>query len=227
MTFGKSLTLEDDLWAPVADLMAVIMLMFMLIVMVLFIGYSVEKQGNIKKCEAIRSVLDAEFKDDFEEWGAELQDDLTILFTNERVLFEKARADIPQGGWFARMLDNFFPRYMGVIANEIGKEEILQIRIDGHTSSEYGDYDVDAAYMANMGLSQERARNILGYVLSLSEAESYKEFARAKITANGLSSSQLIETDGQEDKDASRRVEFKLLANSCQKAGVYDASSPI
>ena len=214
---------EDDLWAPVADLMAVIMLVFMLIVMVLFIGYSVEKQSNADKCESIRNVLEEEFADDFRKWGAELKEDLTILFTSKSVFFDQGEYIVPDE--FAKMLDSFFPRYMGIV-QPLG-EEVLQIRIDGHTSKEYGNLNADDAYMENMRLSQNRARYILDYVLSLSEAEYYKKFAHTKVTANGLSSSQLIKTNGEENKEASRRVEFRLLANSCQKAGLYDGQSSI
>ena len=217
---------DDEQWAPVSDLMAVIMLVFMLISMILFVSFDLEKRSNADKCQETRSMLDTEFQNDFERWGAILEEDLTIRFTNQRVLFEVNSAKIKSGEWFSAMLGDFFPRYMSII-NEIrdkfGKKEILAIRIEGHTSSEYSDLDVDTAYIKNMELSQDRARNILGYVLALPESINYKHIARPLLTANGLSSSKLVLDDvGDEDKESSRRVEFKLLTNTCQKAGVYD-----
>ena len=220
-------TLDDGLWAPVADLMAVIMLVFMLIVMVLFFGYSIEKQSNIEKCEKTRESLEKEFAKDFEKWGAKLQEDLTILFTTERVLFEKASDKIEDGGWFANRLDNFFPRYMEVIVDEVGADDVLQIRIDGHASRDYGEHhpDSDIAYTGNMRLSQNRAISILEHVLPRLKERRHNDLAREKITASGWSSSQSVESNGEEDENASRRVEFKLLTKSCQKAGLYDGQS--
>ena len=219
-------TSDEEQWAPVSDLMAVTMLIFMLIAMILFVDFDLDKINNIDNCEITKSMLNSEFKDDFEKWGAVLEDDLTIRFTNQRVLFAVNSAKIKKGGWFANMLEDFFPRYMKVIADildKFGEKEILAIRIEGHTSSEYKDAGNESPYIKNMELSQDRARNILGYVLGLPQASEYQNNAYNLITANGLSSSKLIYNEnGREDKDASRRVEFKLLTNSCQKAGLYD-----
>ena len=220
-------TSDEEQWAPVSDLMAVTMLIFMLIAMILFVDFDLDKINNRDNCEITKSMLDSEFKDDFEKWGAVLADDLTIRFTNQRVLFAVSSAKIEKGGWFANMLEDFFPRYMKIIADildKFGEKEILAIRIEGHTSSEYKDaVNEDDAYIKNMELSQDRARNILGYVLDLPQASEYRNNAYNLITANGLSSSKLIlDENGNEDKEASRRVEFKLLTNSCQKAGRYD-----
>jgi hypothetical protein len=42
-----------------------------------------------------------------------------------------------------------------------------------------------------------------------------KVWAKEKITANGLSSSKLIlDKDGREDKEASRRVEFRVRTDA-------------
>ena len=222
-------TSDEEQWAPVSDLMAVTMLIFMLIAMILFVDFDLDKINNIDNCEITKSMLNSEFKDDFEKWGAVLEDDLTIRFTNQRVLFAVSSAKIEKGGWFANMLEDFFPRYMKVIADildKFGEKEILSIRIEGHTSSEYKDAGNESPYIKNMELSQDRARNILGYVLDLPQASEYQNNAYNLITANGLSSSKLIYNEnGREDKDASRRVEFKLLTNSCQKAGLYDKST--
>ena len=40
------------------------------------------------------------------------------------------------------------------------------------------------------------------------------DWAKALITANGLSSSHLIMKDGLEDKELSRRVEFRVRTNA-------------
>ena len=102
------------------------------------------------------------------------------------------------------------------------------MRVEGHTSSEYGDLSPDEAYLENMRLSHNRTVEILNYVLALSSINRDQyNWSRRLITANGLSSSKLAYKSkppigiGREDKDASRRVEFRLVTTSCQKAGVY------
>ncbi|MGI9306986.1 MAG: hypothetical protein ACR2P5_06750 [Gammaproteobacteria bacterium] len=221
---------DDEQWAPVSDLMAVIMLVFMLIAMILLTHFDLEKRSNGEKCDHTRSMLNSEFKDDFKDWKVELDEDLTIRFTNQEVLFPVAKT-IPTD-WFVQRIRNFFPRYMEVIKNigaEFGKDEIVAIRIEGHTSSEYGDKDtsVDNAYVKNMELSQGRAREIIKMVLDLPQAENYSDIVRSQVRADGLSSGKLICGENGEDKNSSRRVEFKLLTKSCQKAGVYDKSKPL
>lgn len=219
---------DDEQWAPVSDLMAVVMLVFMLIAMILFINFDLEKRSNAEQCEATRAMLDfafrAPFRDNFREWGAVLEEDLTFRFTNQRVLFEPESADIHKMPWFTNALREFFPRYMNVVAQireRFGDREVLAIRIEGHTSSEYEGRD--DPYIANLELSQSRARNIVQFALVMPAAKQYESTVHELVTANGLSSSKLIcATDGKEDKEDSRRVEFKLLTNSCQKAGVYD-----
>ena len=219
---------DEEQWAPVSDLMAVIMLVFMLITMLLFVSFDLEKRSNIEKCEETKSMLESEFHDDFRDWGAVLEKDLTIRFTNQKVWFESDSAEIQPP--FSRMLRQFFPRYMGIVKNirkKFMENEVLAIRIEGHTSSEYDSPGYEDPFIKNMELSQNRAREILKYVLNLSNTNegslNYGNLTRRLTTANGLSSSRLICTaDCEENVKASRRVEFKLLTNACQKAGVYD-----
>lgn len=65
-----------------------------------------------------------------------------------------------------------------------------------------------------MELSQNRTRAIIQYALSLPELVPYHSLIKEKLTANGLSSSQIIKKeDGSEDFDASRRIEFKVVVN--------------
>lgn len=229
---------DDEQWAPVSDLMAVIMLVFMLIAMILFVNFNLERLSNEKNCTETRDMLNSAFEKRFKEWGAVLEKDLTIRFISKRVLFKSGSSDIEDdsenGGWFAEMLRDFFPDYMKIIKEKIpskfGNDEVLAIRIEGHTSSEYQNLGKEVAYIKNMELSQDRARKILQYVLSpqkISEANYYGETARRLITANGLSSSRLVCKNGEENKIESRRVEFKLLTNSCQKAGEYDKNPAV
>jgi outer membrane protein OmpA-like peptidoglycan-associated protein len=73
--------------------------------------------------------------------------------------------------------------------------------------------------MLNVGLSQDRARNVLDYCLQIAkndpDLKEMVEWAQYKITANGLSYSHpILNADGSENKDLSRRVEFKVRTNA-------------
>ena len=224
---NENINISDEEWAPVSDLMAVLMLIFMFIAIV-FIRTIVVKEEVFKaECDEIFRMLDNEFRHDFKTWNAQLDKDLTIRFNNPDVLFEVGSDKIQP--YFKDILSVFFPRYLTVIADYQG--DVREIRIEGHTSSEYGDMSLEDAYLQNMRLSQSRTVGILSYVLTRTDIrrDDY-DWARDLITANGLSSSKLVDDGGKlikisgknEDKNASRRVEFRLVATACQKAGVYD-----
>ena len=66
-----------------------------------------------------------------------------------------------------------------------------------------------------MELSQDRTRNVLNYVMNMSELQVYEDWLIDNITANGMSySKRILKEDNTEDESASRRVEFKIITNS-------------
>ena len=90
--------------------------------------------------------------------------------------------------------------------------EISEIRIEGHTSSEWsGEISQEDSYILNMELSQNRTRSVLQYVLSIPDIAPIREWLKMHLTANGLSSSKLIANHhGKENPEESRRVEFRV-----------------
>ena len=73
------------------------------------------------------------------------------------------------------------------------------------------------AYFNNMELSQERTRNVLEFCLRLLDSPAERTWTKQFVTANGLSSSQLIISEGAEDFEASRRVEFRTRTSAEQQ----------
>jgi len=68
-----------------------------------------------------------------------------------------------------------------------------------------------------MKLSQDRTRNVLKYVLDIEKPQIQHniEWIKAHLTANGLSSSKLIfNPNGTQNRQASRRVEFRVRTNA-------------
>ena len=106
---------------------------------------------------------------------------------------------------------------MKIIYSDKYKNDIEEVRIEGHTSSEYLGSSVSEAYIRNMKLSQDRTRNVLKYVLDITTGNNQKNWLKQNLTSNGLSSSKLIlNRDGSENKVASRRVEFRVKTNAEQ-----------
>jgi len=213
---------SNEQWAPISDLMAALMLIFMFIAIAFIRTVVIAETTHREECNKIYKVLGTEFDRDFADWDVKLMEDLTIRFRNPEVLFKSGEDQIRP--YFAEILSDFFPRYMRVVRAREYRDDIREIRIEGHTSSVWqGARDERVAYFKNMDLSQRRTSAILRFVLELPESAEYAEWVRAFITANGLSSSRLIlKEDGSEDHARSRRVEFRLMTASCQKSGVYD-----
>jgi chemotaxis protein MotB len=82
------------------------------------------------------------------------------------------------------------------------KEYIDNITIEGHTNT-------DGSYLYNLALSQKRALEVMKF---LYESDSQnRELYSHYLTASGRSYADLIYgDDGNEDKDASRRIEIKF-----------------
>ncbi len=65
-----------------------------------------------------------------------------------------------------------------------------------------------------MELSQQRTLSILLYALEMPELAPYRDLMQDKMRAVGYSSSNVIyDADGYEDRVASRRIEFRVIAN--------------
>jgi len=211
----------EEHWIAVSDLMSGLMMLFLLIA-VMYLVIVERKNDEIERVvvlyedlrEELYQDLQSEFADDLPRWGAELDEDLRLRFTNTDLLFEEGESDLRAE--FSRILADFFPRYMTILASDTYREDILEVRIEGHTSSSWSQAaDSDDAYLRNMALSQERTRSTLGYLMGLDAVAHEKDWLRQRLTANGLSSSQLIRSaQGTEDPELSRRVEFVVVTDA-------------
>lgn len=203
---------EDNAFSlSTGDLMAGLLFIFILLLMgaLLQVQEKAEQDEEIvKRYDQIKTQLyidlQDEFKDDLSTWRASIDSTLCIRFQEPSMLFDEGDAELKIG--FKIILDDFFPRYIAVLSRPQYKDNIEEVRIEGHTNSNGG-------YFSNMELSQNRTRTVLQYCLGLIPEEDI-EWLRGLITANGLSSSHLILKNGIEDKDLSRRVEFRVRTNA-------------
>ena len=164
MAFGKSNSNESN-WMSFSDVMTGLMVIFMFIA----ISYMADVQKKqVMPFEELRATkeqlyaeLEKEFKGDFSEWEVELDEDLSIKFTNPEVLFNSGKSDIRPN--FADILNQFLPRYFDILLDTNYTNKIAEIRIEGHTDTVPAPkYDSDP-YIGNVKLSQLRSSEVLKY----------------------------------------------------------------
>ena len=162
----------------------------------------------------IYSDLVQEFGGMLHEWEAEIDEDtLSVRFNNPSLLFAAGRADISPE--FDLILEVFWPKYISVMTRY--KAVIREVRIEGHTSSEWGNASLDDSYFRNMALSQSRTRTALQKCYFYTTAQNI-EWVRGNVTANGMSFSKPVyNDDGTENPQLSRRVEFTIIIDSYKK----------
>lgn len=223
LTYKPSVESEEH-WVSISDMMAGLMMIF-LFISVMYMLLVFDDKAKIEKIavtyermqDDLYADLKKEFDDDLQKWNAEInRETLAFRFKEPDVLFDRGSSTVR--GEFKQILDDFFPRYINILTKNKYINDIEEIRIEGHTSSEWqSGFQQKEAYIHNMYLSQSRTTSVLEYILKLEilNNPNYYEWLQERITANGLSSSKLIfDTFGNEDKIASRRVEFRVRTNA-------------
>lgn len=226
---------EDNPWVSISDLMSVLMIIFLFISVSYMLKVSVEKQRIEKIAVTYENLqqdlfqeMTKEFEKDLSEWDATIDAaTLSIRFENPEILFGTGSSELKEH--FKEILNDFFPRFLNILTNPKYKNDIEEIRIEGHTSSEWmGEPSSQQAYFNNMELSQDRTRNVLEYLLKREQNDSILDWIRQHLTANGLSSSKLVlNPDGSENKEKSRRVEFRVKTNAEKRiVNILEVDSP-
>ncbi len=212
---------EGAHWISVSDLMAGLMMVFLLVAVIFMVMVQKETERMRQVAEIYLDLREAlyqdlldEFEDDLPRWGAKLTPDLVITFQDSGVLFELGSAQLRPA--FEAILADFFPRYVRIITQPRYRDEIDEVRIEGHTSSDWTNArSANEAYINNMRLSQERTRSSLEYLLSLDQIQNQEQWLKSNLTANGLASSHpILNADGSENAEASRRVEFRVRTDA-------------
>ncbi len=208
-------------WISIADVMSVTMMIFMFLTVIFMATVQADKERIEKIAVTYNRLqndlyddLKREFKDDLPSWRAEIdRETLSITFREPEVLFGAGRSALKEK--FRDILIDFFPRYVRILTSPKYKNDIEEVRIEGHTSSEWTTFTAPKIdYFKNMELSQKRTRAVLEYVLNLKEASGDFAWLKGRLTANGLSSSRPVMENGRENRKKSRRVEFRVRTNA-------------
>lgn len=210
---------SEDVQNPFAlsigDLMAALLLIFVLLLASTLLRLQDEFESKTQIAERYTAIkediyedLMLEFRDDLKKWNAEIDPkDLTFRFKEPDILFATNKSEVKNE--FKDILESFFPRYVEVLSKPAFKENIQEIRIEGHT-------DNRGTYYHNMELSQDRTRSVLIYVLEETlENSEETTWVKSLLTANGLSFSKPIANNETEiGRKLNRRVEFRIRTNA-------------
>jgi len=212
-------------WISISDMMAGLMMVFMLIAIGFMWQIEEEKDAIAQIAVAydrskltLNQALVGEFEPDLQRWGAEILDDNTVRFKEPDILFAVNSASLKDG--FRAVLKDFFPRYVSILLRDEFREDVAEIRIEGHTSSDWvGASSRAESYVKNARLSQDRSFSVLDYVFNMSAREDVeREWLVAVLRANGLSFAKpVLNPDGSENSERSRRVEFRVLTKTEDK----------
>jgi len=206
----------DNSWTNIADIMTGLMMVFMFVA----VAFMFQLQ---KKQEVVNSVKDSyrvelnkalhkEFDKNLLVWKASITKDNIFRFSAP---FDVGSSEM--SGEFKKIISEFFPRYIALLTKNKFKGEIEEVRIEGHTSGGWGaNVSADDNYINNMYLSQKRASKVLDYSYRLHDysVQKNKKWLEKYLRANGMSFSSLIYKNTEyliEDKDRSRRVEFRVM----------------
>ena len=214
----------QNYWQSYSDMMAALLLMFVLI-MAFTLSQSLKLyEEKIRVQEEQQKLLDAQQQEIDEIIGVKMDiiQELSKVFQDSNlkieidkktgaisldssVLFGYDSAELTPIG--KEFLNDFLPLYLSVLLSDTYKQYIAEIIIEGHT-------DTMGDYMYNLSLSQRRAYSVAEYCLSgknpLFSGQLLADL-RKIMTANGKSfSAPVFDQDGKENAEKSRRVELKF-----------------
>ncbi|MDI6893802.1 MAG: OmpA family protein [Bacillota bacterium] len=191
---------KADYWMSYSDVMAALILMFVLLLTLVMLDYVVEKQKGIERVLGVRAQLIRDLSEEFKDSKLKMKiDPGTGAVTFPAGVFFAFDSDVisPEG---MAHLEDFVPKYVRTILKPEYEGYLAQVIVEGHT-------DRRGSYLYNLDLSQRRAYAVVRAIFS----EDFPDFpGRQKlqeyITANGRSYTRPV--PGEDDPQKLRRVEF-------------------
>ena len=170
-----------------------------------------KKQGQLEQLVGVKAQIVQQLSSALRKSGIDVSvDEQTgAIALPSQMLFTTNSATLSDGG--QKYLRRFLPVYLDVLLSDEFRSYVAEIIIEGHTDS-------NGTYLHNLQLSQERALSVANYVLgdsfmsdTLGLNASAKKTLLGLVTASGRSfSAPVLDANGDEDQNASRRVEIKF-----------------
>lgn len=211
-------------WQSYSDMMAALLLMFILI-MAFTLSQSLhmyeekmkvqheqqamleEQQKQIDEIIGVKMDIIQALSDVFKNSNLKIDiDERTgAISLDSSVLFAENSAQLTKAG--TQFMNDFLPLYLSVLMSDDYRQYVSEIIIEGHANT-------NGEYMYNLNLSQRRAYSVAEYCLSgrqgLFSADMLEDL-RKIMTANGKSfSNPIYDKNGHVDNVKSRRVEIKF-----------------
>ena len=196
---SKTLTDENPFSLSLGDLMAGLLLIFVLLlsfVMLRLENLMEERRSQLQQLderEQIKKLLIERLLQELADFDVEVDPDTGVIRIKEGILYDFGKDELKQAG--KEFLRQFIPKYVEVLLSEPDvSEHIAQVIIEGHTDN-VGSWD------HNLDLSLRRANSVAAYLFteefgSFSHGEALKKI----LSANGRSFAQPIVPNKTKEK---------------------------
>lgn len=146
------------------------------------------------------------FKDEIAAKKITIKEDLSISFNDPALYFKVGAYKLTDEQKL--FLDNFWAKLFAVMNKY--KSDIKSLEINGHTSSEWANADFSKGYLNNANLSYQRSFSVISYIFNNQDMPT-KKWLTEILKQSGYSySKKIVDQKGDEDKESSRRVTFKI-----------------
>ena len=163
--------------------------------------------------DELHSVLLKKLGADLKGMNASIQTgSLSVRFGEYKTLFTRNSTEITPVAREA--LEKFFASFTEIIMSPEFKDRVKEVRVEGHASSYYQNAENDTErYYQNLLLSQKRATNTIGALMDQPSMRNNR-WLQTRLHAAGMSSgSPVLNSDGTENYEKSRRIEFRVITS--------------
>lgn len=206
-------TNDFDHWIMYSDLMAGLVLMFILFLAVSVLTYHhllQQKEARINALLGVQTAIVHSLEQEFQKSHLHMTINPKtgdIQFASD-VFFAFNSYQVSPAG--VKSLKSFIPAYISVLLSPKYRHDISAIVVEGYT-------DRQGTYLYNLNLSQERALSVVDTIFSPAFGSfPYQTELQKYITAEGRSFNDPVYIDGRYSAKASRRVVFSFKLNQTQ-----------
>lgn len=219
---------HSELSSAFTDLMTSLAVIFILLLVASL--NNARQEGQLAKNAILLKLqekLEIELKD-YKTQGFEVKNDprdplgLIVLVPEGLLNFEVSKSAIPEKGVI--FLSSIIPKMSSIICSGEFKNDIDSVVVEGHTDSTGTD-------SVNLPLSQQRSMSVVQESLKVLEPVSPQDSSKDKacflelVSATGRGSVEpMLDEQGKEDFNRSRRVVFKIRVRSLEQRVIKTVS---